>query len=170
MNEEQPKKKRGWVPIVLGVLFVGFVVTIGGCYVAFSMLRQNMSITRMSASSADAEFDKVRARFAGQKPLIEMVDGRPEYAADRATPSSPPPPLKTMSVLAWDDDEEQLVRFPIPFWLLRLKSGPIRLSAYSQGWDDRGVSFRVEDIEKHGPGLLLDLSKETEGRVIIWVE
>lgn len=170
MNEEQPKKKRGWVPIVLGVLFVGFVVTIGGCYVAFSMLRQNMSITRMSASSADAEFDKVRARFAGQKPLVEFVDGGPQYLGDRTTRDPSSAPLKTMHVIAWDDDEEHLVTFSLPFWLLRMKSGPIRLSAYSAGWDDRGVSFDVADLEKHGPGLLMDLSERDEGRVIIWME
>ena len=28
-----------------------------------------------------------------------------------------------------------------------MKSGPIRLSAYSEGWDDRGLSFRIEDLE-----------------------
>ena len=73
-----------------------------------------------------------------------------------------------MHVMAWDDDERKLVTFSLPFWLLRMKSGPIRLSAYSQGWDDRGVSFRVEDLEKHGPGLLLDVNEPNEGRVIIW--
>jgi hypothetical protein len=170
MNDEQPRKKRSWVPIVLGVLALGFVLTVGGCFVAISFLRQQMTVTDTSASSAETEFEKVRARFAGQKPLIEMVDGKPQYAADRAAPSPPPAPLKTMHVMAWDDDEGKLVTFSVPFWLLRLKSGPIQLSAYSQGWDDRGVSFRVEDLEKHGPGLLLDVDEATEGRVLIWAE
>ena len=40
-----------------------------------------------------------------------------------------------------------------------MKSGPIRISAYQQGWDDRGVSFRVEDIEKHGPGIIVDVTR-----------
>ena len=72
MNGEQPQKKRRWIPIVIGILFVGFVVTIGGCFFAISLFRQNMSITSMSASSADDEFAKLRARFAGQEPLIEI--------------------------------------------------------------------------------------------------
>ena len=171
MNGEQPQKKRRWIPIVIGILFLGFVVTLGGCFFVVSLFRQNMSIAPMSASSADDEFAKLRARFAGQQPLIEFVDGRPQYLGDRATPKSPSSaPLKSMHVMAWDDDEEQLVRFSLPFWLLRMKSGPIRLNDYSQGWDDRGVSFRVEDLEKHGPGLLMDLSERNEGRVIIWME
>ncbi len=171
MNGEQqpPKKKRTWLWIVLGVVLFFFAVTAGGCFVAIYMFREAVSVTEMSAGSADGEFEKVRARFAGQAPLINMVDGRPQFAADRATPGNPQP-VRSIHIIAWDDDEAKLVRFSLPFWLLRLKSGPIQLSSYSEGWDDRGVSFRVEDIEKHGPGLLLDVSEGRDGRVIIWVE
>lgn len=171
MNDPQPAKKRRWIPIVLGVLFVLFILAIGGVIFMVSFVRQNMTVSEMSETSAVDEFDKVRARFAGQLPLIQMIDGRAQYVDERATTSSSSAgPLKSMHVMAWDDEERKLVTFSLPFWLLRLKSGPIRLSAYSQGWDDRGVSFRVEDLEKHGPGLLLDMSEPNEGRVIIWAE
>lgn len=169
MNDAQPAKKRRWIPIVLGILFVLFILAIGGGIFMVSFLRQNMTVSEMSETSAEDEFDKVRARFAGQQPLIQMIDGRAQYVAERATTSSAGP-LKSMHVMAWDDEERKLVTFSLPFWLLRMKSGPIRLSAYSQGWDDRGVSFRVEDLEKHGPGLLLDVNEPNEGRVIIWAE
>lgn len=170
MNDAQPQKKRKWIPIVLGIAFVFVVLAIGGIIFAVSFFRQNMTIAEMNATSADEEFNRVRVRFAGQQPLIQMIDGRPQYIADRATAPSSTTPLKTMHVMAWDDNEGRLVTFSLPFWLLRIKSGPIRLSAYSQGWDDRGVSFRVEDLEKHGPGLLLDVNEPTEGRVLIWTD
>ena len=76
---------------------------------------------------------------------------------------------QAMHLMAWDDDEGRLVTFAIPFWLLRLKSGPIELSAYSQGWNDRGVSFKIEDLERAGPGIVLDFS-ERDGRVLVWAE
>jgi hypothetical protein len=170
MNEAPPPKKRKWIPIVLGILFLFLVLAVGGIIFMVSFVRQNMTIAEMSAASAVDEFEKVRTRFAGQQPLIQMVDGKPQYIAERATESSSGNPLTTMHVMAWDDEERKLVTFSLPFWLLRLKSGPIQLSAYSQGWDDRGVSFRVEDLEKHGPGLLMDVNESSEGRVIIWVE
>ena len=170
MNDAPPRKKRTWIWIVLGVFLFLVVVAIGGIIFSVSFLRQSMSVTGMSATAADSEFDSVRARFAGQQPLIQLVDGRPQYDADRAAASTSTTPLKTMHVMAWDDEEGQLVTFALPFWLLRLKSGPIQLSAYSQGWDDRGVSFRVEDLERHGPGLLMDVKEPDEGRVLIWVE
>ena len=170
MNGAEPKKKRTWLWIVLGVFFVFVVVAVGGVVFSIAWVRQSMSVTGMSAGNADKEFEAVRAKFAGQQPLIQLVDGEHRYVGDTATTSPSTVPLKSINVMAWDDDEEKLVTFSLPFWLLRMKSGPIRLSAYSTGWDDRGVSFRVEDLERHGPGLLLDAHERREGRVIIWAE
>jgi len=112
----------------------------------------------------------VRARFPGQQPLIQMVDGQPQLVAERASQAPTQTKLTTVHVIAFDRDEGNLVNVSLPFWLLRMKSGPIRVSAYQQGWDDRGVSFRVEDIEKHGPGIIVDVTRAGEGRVIIWAE
>jgi len=170
MNDGAPKKKRTWLWIVLGVFLFFAVVAVGGIIFTVSLVRQNMTITGMTASNADEEFEAIRAKFAGQQPFIQMIDGRPQYVADATTQSPSTTPLKAMHVIAWDDDEQNLVTFSLPFWLLRMKSGPIRLSAYSQGWDDRGVSFRIEDLERHGPGLVLDMHERREGRVIIWAE
>ena len=167
MNEQAPAKKRTWVWVVIGVFFVLVVLAIAGITISVAFFRQSMTVTAMSSNNATEEFDAVRARYPGQQPLIQMVDGRPQFVADRATKSTAP--LKTMHVMAWDDDEEQLVTFALPFWLLRLKSGPIQLSAYSQGWDDRGVSFRIEELERQGPGIVLDFF-ERDGRVLIWAE
>lgn len=175
MNDGQPNhvqpKQRKWVPIVIGVVFVLLVLAIGGIIFTISFVRQAMTVTEISPSSANDQFAAVLAKFPGQQPLLQFVDGHPQYVPERAAGRNPSAtPLKTMHVMAWDDDEQSLVTFSLPFWLLRLKSGPIQLSAYSQGWDDRGVSFRIEDLENYGPGLLMDLSEATQGRVVIWVE
>ena len=60
--------------------------------------------------------------------------------------------------------------FSLPFWLLRMKSGPIRFSAYPQGWDDRGVSFRIEDLERMARASSSTCRTEPKGRVLIWAE
>ena len=169
MNEPAPKKKRTWLWIVLGVFAFLVVVAIGGIVLMVTFVRQSMSISQMDASGAEEEFNAVRARFAGQQPLIQMVDGRPQLV-ERSQAGTPAQPLKTMHIVAWDDDEANLVRVAVPFWLLRLQSGPIRLNSYADGWDDRRFSFRIEDIERHGPGLLLDANEPNQGRVIIWAE
>jgi hypothetical protein len=169
-GEQQPKKTRTWLWVVLGVFLLFVIVAAGGLFFAISFFRQNMNVTPMGATAADQEFESVRARFAGRQPLFQMIDGRAQMVSDRTAQSPPPTPPTTMYVMAWDNDDEQMMRVSIPFWLLRLKSGPIQVSAYAAGVDDRGLSFRVEDLERHGPGLLLDLPDQRDGQLLIWAE
>jgi hypothetical protein len=171
MNGEAPKKKRTWLWVVAG-LFVLFVfVAIGALFFAVSFFRENLQVSEnVAEGTASSEFDAVYAKFPGQKPLIQLVDDKPQLVAERASQSPSSKPLTTLHVLAFDRGDEEMAKFSLPFWLLRMKSGPIRLSAYQQGWDDRGVSFRVEDIEKHGPGIIVDVTERREGRLLIWAE
>lgn len=168
-GEQQPKKKRTWLWIVLGVVMLFVIVAAGGLFFAVTFFRQNMNVTPMSEASANDEFASVRARFAGKQPLFQLVDGRAQMVGDPSTTPSGAAP-STVHILAWDQDEEQLMKLSIPFWLLRLKSGPIEIASYAQGMPDRNLSFRVEDLERHGPGLLLDLPDQRDGRLLIWAE
>lgn len=171
MNDEAPKKKhRTWLWIVGGVLLFFGVVAVGGIMLAVSLFRNNMTVNESTEADAMQQFEAVRNRYPGQQPLIRLVDGHPEYVAERATESASTTTLSSVHVMAYDRDEGKVVTFSLPFWLLRLKSGPIRISAYQQGWDDRGVSFRVEDLEKHGPGIIVDAADRGEGRVLVWAE
>jgi hypothetical protein len=169
-DETPPTKKRRWIPILLGVLVMLGMVAVGAIVLTVSWFRQNMTITHTNEDAATQQFDEVRRRYAGQQPLIQLVDGKPQYVAERASQTAAQTALNTLHILAFDRNQGQTVTFSLPFWLLRMKSGPIRISAYQQGWDDRGVSFDVHDIEKHGPGIIVDLTERTEGRVLIWAE
>jgi hypothetical protein len=171
MNGDTPQpKKRNWIAIVLGVLLLFGILGVGCVVITVSWFRQNLSVTGTNEEAAMQQMDEVRSRFSGQQPLIQLVDGKPELVAARDTEAPTQTTLSTLHVIAFDSDEGNLVTFSLPFWLLRMKSGPIRLSAYQQGWDDRGVSFRIEDIEKRGPGIIVDTTRPGEGRVIVWAE
>lgn len=164
------RKKRRWIPILIGVVLMLAVLAIGSVVFTALWFRENMTITQSSEDAATQQFDEVRRRFAGQEPLIQLVDGRPQLARDVRGAPDTRSPLNSVHVIAYDRGEGSTVRFSLPFWLLRMKSGPIRISAYQQGWDDRGVSFNVEDIERHGPGIIVDVTEPGEGRVLIWAE
>ena len=169
MNDEAPKKKKTWLWVVLGVFLFFGMIAVGGIIVAVSFFRQSLDVTQnVRETEASPEFDAIYAKFPGQKPMIQLVDGDPKVVVESGT--KPGSPLTTLHVLAYSRDEENLARLALPFWLIRMKSGPIRMSAYSQGWDDRGVFFRVEDIEKHGPGIIVDVDRRRDGRMLIWAE
>jgi len=170
MNELPPKPKRRWLPIVLGIVFLLFVLAVGAVIFSVAWFRQNLQVTEVSATNAEQAFDAVRARFPGQRPLLEMRDGEPEYVAERKDEPRSNVQLTTLHLMAWDADDEELVTFSLPFWLLRIKSGPIGFSSYASGIDR--VNLRPEDIERHGPGLILNVSEDSRGRgrVLIWAE
>ena len=169
-GDTPPPKKRNWLAIVLGVFLLFGILGVGCVVLTVSWFRQNLVVTASNEESANQQFEEVRKRFPGQQPLIQIVDGKPELNSARAGETPAQTTLSTMHVIAYDPDEGNIVNFSLPFWLLRMKSGPIRISAYQQGWDDRGVSFRVEDIEKHGPGIIVDVARPGEGRVIVWAD
>ena len=168
--EPGAKKKRRWIPILIGVVLLFGMIAVGAVVFTAMWFRENMTITRSSEDAATQQFEEVRRRFASQEPLIQLVDGRPQITRELSSLAVPRSPLTSIHVIAYDRDEGNTVSFSLPFWLLRMKSGPIRISAYQQGWDDRGVAFRVEEIERHGPGIVVDVSEPGEGRVLIWAE
>ena len=166
-GEAPPKKKRTWLWVILGVFLLLTVLSVGCVVGAVLFFRQSFDVQSTSEQSAMQQLDEVRAKFPGQQPLIQMVDGKTQIVE---RPGAAAAPLTTLHVRAFDSDDENLVNFSLPWWLVRMRSGPIRISAMRDGFDDRGLSFRVEDIEKAGPGIIADINREREGRVVIWVE
>ena len=63
-----------------------------------------------------------------------------------------------------------MARVDVPFWFVRLKSGPIEFSTYASGLDKVGASLKVEDIERYGKGIIVDASMPRGERALIWAE
>ena len=116
---------------------------------------------------------EARARFAGQQPLIEIrKDDEPLLHRDalRAVPAAPK--LDTLRVLAYDTRAGKLVHVSIPFWLLRL--APSRhmtfLSDSGIDFDSDRVHITLDDLERRGPGLILDQADRRGSQVLVWAE
>jgi hypothetical protein len=76
-------------------------------------------------------------------------------------------------VLAYDPDDERLVRISIPFWLLRLAPSTKRMSFLSDNgidFDSERVRLTLEDLERRGPGLILDHKDRHGSLVLVWTE
>ncbi len=170
MPDGPPKPKRTWIWIVVGIFVFLCVLAIGGVIFTASWLGSHVEIVEAPAPDAAKSFDEVRTKFPDQRPLIEFHDsGRGTITTNPATTASSTR-LTTLHIMAFDDDEGKLVRVDVPFWLLRLKSGPIAFSSWASGFDDERARLRVEDIERRGPGIVIDLTQAGEGRVLIWAE
>jgi hypothetical protein len=170
-SQKDRKGKRNWLLIAFGVCVLLVFIGIGAIVGITAWVQQNLTVTETTEGSAFKEFDAIRARFSTRAPLLDMSSGRPIYSGGQP-PERPTTavPLEYLHVLAWDARDGQLASVAIPFWLLRLKSGPIQFSSYASGLDDNGVDLRPEDIEKYGPGIILDTTSPRGDRVLLWAQ
>ncbi len=166
--------RRTWVSVLIAaVIIVGILAAtaIGGT--AFFFYRHIQSEPVESATAAQ-QFAAARARFADQKPLIEMRRGdEPVLHREFITNASASKPLETLRVLAYDPDSGKLVRVAIPMWLLRLAPGGRRMSFLNDNgidFDSDRVRLTLDDLERRGPGLLLDHADRHGSLVLVWTE
>jgi hypothetical protein len=162
-----PAAKRTWRAVVgVAAIIVGAIAVLlvgGGAYIIYN----HTAAQFVDAAAADAQFDAERARFAGQQPLIELrgVD----VPVVHRQPSAPRREVTALHVLSYDTRTRKLVRAEIPGWLLRFVSahGSIRL-ANLEMFDDERDRITLEDLERHGPGLIVDA--QGRSRVLVWSE
>jgi hypothetical protein len=166
-------KKRRWVVVAFGIAVVLVFVGIGAIVGVTVWFQQNMQVQGSTERDAQSEFEAVRKKFGGREPLLELRSGVAQYTAAAATARASAgerAQLDRLHVLVWDPQDGELSRISLPFWLLRMKSDPIRLGSYASGLDEGGVDLRPEDIEKYGAGVILDTALEQGHRVLLWAQ
>lgn len=159
---------RRWGPILFGVGVLLVFLAIGGILFSVSWMREHVVVEDAAASSADASFGEVRKRFADKAPLVEIR--RSGTRRNVPPEDAPRTKLATLHVLAWDPEDEKMARVQLPFWLLRLKETPIQFGTYASGLDEIGVSLTAAEIERYGPGIVVDVEMSSGERALIWAK
>ena len=162
-------KLKTWVWVVIGIAAVCilFVIAMAGAGIYF--FSQNIKTTRATAATAAQEFDAVRARFEGQRPLIELdaAGNLMRSNTDREAPQGAPRP-ETLHVMAFDPDDGGLVKMTIPFWLLRMKMNNAVVNFGDSNMTLEDLKLTVQDLDRLGPSLVLDQVNEGGDRVLVW--
>ena len=73
-------------------------------------------------------------------------------------------------MIAFDADDERIVRMSLPFWLLRLRLGDGSPTVTVDGsrFDLEELKLTVEDLERYGPTLIVDHQEPGRDRVLVW--
>jgi flagellar basal body-associated protein FliL len=168
------KRTKGCLWIALGltivVVMVGVAVVAGAGFWIYQSFAP--AATFVDQGKADAELATIRARFGNHLPLINTnpAEGEPAIRKD-ARGAAYTGQLQSLQVAAYDKGAGKLVRFSIPFWLLRLAPDG-KMSLGDDALDDlagRG-KLTVAELEAFGPGLLVDEAKPNGDRVLVWTE
>ena len=164
------------LPTLLSAL--GLCVTLlAGC-AGLVLLVHYRESEAASAEKADAEFARLRARFAGQRPLLDMdarrVVDRPDAPRARNAAS-----IHSFHTVIFDTrGRSRLVRITAPYALARVFAhgdGQFRWLGELTFLDDtefdpEPMQLSLTEIREHGPGLIVDYRHASGGQFIAWVE
>ena len=158
---------RTWVKATLGgaaliaVLIVALAAT--GAYFVFRHMEKHAG----SESEAVQEIDTLKARFGSRPPLVEIVDPRTADIRINRPADASPHRVDTIHVVNWKSDTGELVRADVPLWLMRFST----LNIASQfGIAPEKFRLSVSDVERYGPGILVDYGSQGAFRVLVWVD
>lgn len=167
------KRTKGCLWIGLGLAIAGGMVVVaviaGAGYWAYQSFSPSAEF--VDQTKADQQFDEIRARFKDQTPLITAepdghnvrlrADGRAPFTGE----------LTALNFAAYDPHARKLVRFTVPFWLVRLgNEGKISLGDGALDGVKGADKLTVKELEALGPGLLIDEQKPDGDRVLVWTE
>jgi hypothetical protein len=165
-------KKTPWAVIIIGSAAFVLIVVVGLVAVAGYVIYQQFAFKATSADerTAEREFTQVVARFEGQKPYLVIRDGKPTVSQEKGP--APGQPVEAIHILVWNPDDQKMVRLNMPFWLLRMAKGrPIKIgSSPDANGEPMRLKFTAEDLERRGPGLILDHQEASGERVLVWAQ
>jgi hypothetical protein len=161
-------KIKTWVWVVIAIVVICVVGAVAVAGMGYYFFTKHFDTKVTSPARASIEFEQVKAQFTGQKPLIEL-DERGRFLRanpDRPTRSDNRRPDQ-LFVLAFDPDDERIVKVTVPFWLLRLKAhGTVDFNGGHLELED--LKLTVEDLERFGPTLIVDHKSSGGERVLVW--
>ena len=166
--------QKTWISVVIAAVIIVGVLALSAVGGTAYFIYRHVHTQVVGTDSAERQFAAARARFAGQQPLIELRKGSDEPLLHRdAIPKTMPASrLETLRVLAYDTRANKLVNVSIPMWLLRM--APADKFSFMK---DNGIDFdsdrlhiTLDDLERRGPGLLLDQADRRGSQVLVWTE
>ncbi len=162
---------------VLGAIFLIVIILIVSAVGGLAyFVRTHMHAQQTTSETANEEIAQIRARFAGQTPMIERHGNKDDdddderFIVHRAPATARRTELDSLHAIAYDPREHRIMRISIPFWLIRLAPGQSFHFPDDSEVDLGRSHLTVEDLERHGPGLILDTHDRRGAEVIVWVE
>lgn len=150
------------IAALLGVSVFGVLLT------SWTELRE------VPAAEAQPAIEEVLGAVAEQRAYIFITpDGDVEVRRELELPE--PADLRTLHVVGWEPRHERLADVAFPMWFVRMKMSSGldfgTLASFIAGdWENLDLSISLEDLERRGPGLILDLRRPDGARLVLWTE
>ena len=125
------------------------------------------TVSEAAPTDVDSRIRMVRAALGSRGSLLVRTDD------DGVTRRDPPPrrvagDITHLYLLSYRARERRLIEVDVPFWFFALKAPAAQFMIDGTGFDLRELGVTAEDLEAHGPGVILDESAASGDRLLIW--
>jgi len=160
---------KTWVVVLVAVIVTVCVAVIALVAGSAYYIAQHVRSEHVATEGAEAQFEGARKRLAGRSALIELREGG-DPIIHRPPSGAKAPPITVVRALIYDPDDRKIVNFSLPVWLLRMAPEGKLSFLDDEHFDQNRVRFSFADIERHGPGLILDGTDDHGAQILIWSE
>lgn len=172
--------KKTWISIVVAGVIIVFMLGVAVIGTSVFFLYRHVNTQFVPSDTASAEFARIRDGFQGQAPMIEIAsdevfdadnEARPRIHAIVHRERVAPGPIHGLHILAYDARATKLVRADVPRWLLELTSvhGQLRF-ANLDVLPGSGERVTLEDFDRRGPGLVMNVRRIRGTELVVWTD
>jgi hypothetical protein len=158
---------RTWVKATLAGVALLVVALIALAATGAYFVLRHMEKRPAAETEANQAIDAVKMRFGSRPPLIEIVDPRSGDIRINRPVEPSPSPVETIHVLNWKRDTGELARADMPVWLMRFSTVSI---ASQLGIAPARFRLTLSDVQRYGPGIVVDYGSQGAFRVLVWVD
>ncbi len=168
-EDDQSRRGRRWLPrLLIGIAIFALVMM----SLSTVMLSQWTELRTATAFDAERAFEAAVAGTA--QPYLEIEeDGTVHVHRELEGPE--PVTLLALHVLAWEPEQDRLLSVRFPWWFVRMKMSSVLnlgtlTSVMARDWGNLDLRVTDEDMERLGPGVVLDHRTADGTRILLWTE
>jgi hypothetical protein len=156
-------------PPALRIVLFMFVGAGVGVSIFGVLVWRSVTIERAEGNEMTRRFSAVRTGLPSTAPLVD-IDDAGRVLEMRPVPAGTPRPIARLKALAWRAAEQRLVSAEAPFWFFKLKGPAARYALNGTGFDLDRLHLTPGDLERFGPGAIIDHTSRDGSRLLVWTE
>jgi hypothetical protein len=149
----------------VGVFLVAAVL---GVAVLAVMAWRSVSVLEIDATGALNNFEEARRRVPSTTPLVAR-DASGNFMRGPSMQRPGPAPT-ALHALAYHVGERRLVRADVPLWFFKVKGPALRYAVRDTSLDLDALNLTATDLENAGASVVLDETRESGDRLLVWTD
>jgi hypothetical protein len=151
------------------IVLVSLACSVAGLIIFGGLVWRAVTIEDAAPGMVSEVFAAARTALRTRTPLVD-IDEQGHVTRRESVPDRTPQPINRVKAMAYQPRVGRIVRADVPFWFLKLKGPAARLALRDTGVDLERLGITPADLERYGPGIVVDQLSSSGARLLVWTE